>query len=48
MIMWRGESVGSGGTLIVTSEGEVAARNSGLPYRVVDLSGSKLYTDYAG
>ena len=48
MIMCRGESVGSGGTLIVTSEGEAAARNSGLPYRVVDLSESKLYADYAG
>ena len=48
MIMCRGKSVGSGGTLIVTQEGEAAARNSGLPYRVVDLSGSKLYADYAG
>ena len=48
LIMRVGESVGSGGTLIVTPEGEEAAKNSGLPYRVVDLSESKLYADYAG
>ena len=46
MIMHGGKSVGSGGTLIVTSEGEAAASDSGLPYRVVDLSESKLYSDY--
>ena len=48
MIMCRGEPVGSGGTLIVTPEGEAVARNSGLPYRVVDLSESKLYANYDG
>ena len=48
MIMHGGKSVGSGGTLIVTSEGEATASNSGLPYRVVDLSESKLYADYPG
>ena len=48
MIMCRGEVVGKGGTLIVTSEGEAVARNSGMPYRVVDLSESKLYADYDG
>ena len=48
MIMCHGEAVGSGGTIIVTSEGEAAARNSGLPYRVVDLSESKLYANYDG
>ena len=48
MIMRGGRSVGSGGTLIVTPEGENAAKKSGLPCRVVDLSESKLYKDYAG
>ena len=48
MIMRGGRSVASGGTLIVTPEGEDAAKSSGLPCRVVDLSESKLYKDYAG
>ena len=48
MIMCRGKSVASGGTLIVTPEGETAASSSGLPYRVVDLAESKLYEDFSG
>ena len=48
MIMRDGEVVGNGGTLIVTPEGEAAASDSGLPYRVVDLAESKLYEDYSG
>ena len=48
MIMRDGEVVGKGGTLIVTPEGEAAASDSGLPYRVVDLAESKLYGDYSG
>ena len=48
VIMRGGEVIGKGGTLIVTPEGETAASNSGLPYRVVDLSESKLYAGYAG
>ena len=47
MIMHYGRPVGSGGTLLVTPEGKSAAEESGLPYQVVDLSESKLYTGYA-
>ncbi len=46
LIMHRGRPVGSGGTLLVAPGGEAAARNSGLPYQVVDLSESKLYEGY--
>ena len=47
MIMHYGRPVGSGGTLLVTPEGKPAAKESGLPYQVVDLSESKLYAGYA-
>ena len=43
LIMLAGRPIGSGGTLLVTSEGERAAMNSGLSYQVLDLSQSKLY-----
>ena len=43
LIMLEGRAIGSGGTLLVTTEGVAAARESGLPYRVLDLSQSKLY-----
>ncbi len=43
MIMFRGRSVGRGGTLIVTKNGEQYAEESGLPYSVVDLGHSGLY-----
>ncbi len=43
LIMLHGHVVGSGGTLLVMQEGERTARNSGLPYQVIDLSESKLY-----
>ena len=45
-IMLDGKVVGSGGTLLVTPEGRQAARNSGLPFQVVDLKASKLYKDF--
>ena len=48
MIMHYGRPVGTGGTLLVTQKGESAARESGLPYRVVDLAASKLYAGYGG
>ncbi len=48
MIMYYGRPVGSGGTLLVTPEGKSAAKQSGLPYQVVDLSQSKLYAGYTG
>ncbi len=43
LIMHKGRVVGSGGTLLVTPEGEKTARSSGLPFQIVDLSKSKLY-----
>ncbi|MEX0761990.1 MAG: amidohydrolase family protein, partial [Dehalococcoidia bacterium] len=46
-IMVNGRVVGSGGTWIVTSRGEEAARDSGLPYEIVDLAQSKLYAGWA-
>lgn len=46
LIMLNGRPIGSGGTLLVTSEGERAARDSGLSYRVLDLSKSKLYEGF--
>ena len=42
-IMINGRVVGSGGTWLVTSEGEKTATASGLPYEVIDLEQSKLY-----
>ena len=43
VVMVGGQSVGRGGTLLVTGHGEAAAKTSGLDYQVVDLSQSKLY-----
>jgi imidazolonepropionase-like amidohydrolase len=45
-IMINGQVVGSGGRLMVTPQGEAAARESGLPYQVLDLSQSKLYDGF--
>ena len=45
-IMLNGEVVGSGGTLLVTPEGQQAAKESGLPFHVVDLKDSKLYENF--
>ena len=42
VIMREGRAVATGGTLLVTKEGETAAKNSGLGYQIVDLSRSKL------
>ena len=47
LIMFKGQPVGSGGTLLVTSEGKRAAAESGLPYEVTDLSQSKLYEGFS-
>ena len=46
LIMLDGRPIGSGGTLLVTQEGEKTAKDSGLPYQVLDLSQSKLYEGY--
>jgi len=46
VIMREGRAVGAGGTLLVTKDGETAAKNSGLGYQVVGLSRSKLYAGY--
>lgn len=45
-IMIGGQVVGTGGRLMVTPQGEATARDSGLPYQVLDLSQSKLYAGY--
>ena len=47
-IMRDGQPAAKGGTLLVTPPGEPAAKDSGLPYRVVDLSQSKLYEGFGG
>ena len=47
-IMRDGQAVANGGTLLVTPPGEAAAKDSGLPYRVVNLSESKLYEGFGG
>ena len=44
--MLDGKAIGSGGRLLVTSEGKNVAEISGLPYEVVDLSQSKLYSSH--
>ena len=46
MIMSHGRSIGSGGTLLVTPEGESTVSKSGLLYQVVDLAESKLYEGF--
>jgi len=43
VVMRGGGATGSGGTLLVTSAGEAAAKESGLGYQVIDLAQSKLY-----
>ena len=47
-IMRDGQAVANGGTLLVTPPGEAAAKDSGLPYQVVNLSESKLYEGFGG
>lgn len=47
LIMLDGRVVGSGGTWIVTREGQGAAEASGLPYEIVDLVNSKLYAEWS-
>ena len=42
-IMIDGKAVGTGGTWLVTANGEDTARASGLPHQVIDLGQSKLY-----
>jgi len=46
LIMRNGHALGQSGTLLVTHWGETAARKSGLDYRLVDLSQTKLYADW--
>ena len=46
LIMYKGQPVGSGGTLLVAQEGRRIAAASGLPYQVIDLSQSKLYEGF--
>lgn len=46
--MRDGQALATGGTLLVTPSGERAARDSGLPYQVVNLSESKLYAGFDG
>jgi len=48
MIMSYGQLTASGGTLLITPEGENTVSQSGLPYRVVDLAESKLYEGFEG
>lgn len=45
-IMVNGRVVGSGGTWLVTAEGEKVAASSGLPYEVIDLRQSRLYAGW--
>ena len=46
--MRDGQALATGGTLLVAPPGERAARDSGLPYQVVNLSESKLYAGFDG
>ena len=48
MIMSDGRSIATGGTLLVTPEGESVVSKSGLPFQAVDLSKSKLYEGFVG
>ncbi len=43
LVMLDGRAVGSGGTLLVTDEGQAAARDYGSDYEVVDLSKALMY-----
>jgi imidazolonepropionase-like amidohydrolase len=45
MIMLNGRPIATGGRLLVHPQGEGAAKNSGLPYQVVDPSQNKLYAN---
>ena len=45
-IMLDGVVVGSGGTLLITPEGEATVANAGVAYEVLDLTESKLYANY--
>ncbi|MDA0232108.1 MAG: amidohydrolase family protein [Chloroflexi bacterium] len=45
-IMINGRVVGSGGTWLVTGDGEKAAKSSGLPYEIIDLEQSRLYAGW--
>ncbi len=46
MIMSHGRLTASGGTLLVTAEGESTVSQSGVQYQVVDLAESKLYEGF--
>jgi adenine deaminase len=47
IIMFKRQPVGTGGTLLITSEGERTVAESGLPYQVTDLSQSQLYKGFS-
>ena len=47
LIMLDGQPIGKGGKLLVAPQGEQTARDSGLPYEVLDLSTSKLYEAFS-
>ncbi len=47
VIIHHGEALGDGGTLLVTQDGETAAQASGLAHRVVDMTQTKLYANWA-
>ncbi len=47
VIMHHGQVLGGGGTLLITQAGEATARTSGLAYRVVDMTQTKLYANWA-
>ena len=46
-VLVNGQVAQTGGTILTTAEGERAARGSGLPVEVVDLTSSKLYANYS-
>ena len=43
IIMKDGKSVSQGGNWLILAQGEKIAKNSGIPYEIIDLSLSKLY-----
>ncbi|MEX0761318.1 MAG: amidohydrolase family protein [Dehalococcoidia bacterium] len=47
-VLKDGDVMATGGTLLVTPEGEAAGQNSGLSYEVLDLTNSKLYAGFTG
>ena len=46
-VLVDGQVAQTGGTVLTTAEGERAARRTGLPVEVIDLTNSKLYANYS-